>query len=144
MLYACGLNPRNFTVTGAAYLQSEWPHPDNPDLESFPAMIWATNYNCLACNNTYGALPHSASGQQGLATLGPTLSPSSLASTHPSLGGYAFSSDSGIAALTRDIASLNPEAGASTSPMSSHMLKPLFFVDHAPPFSASLPEEKLV
>ncbi|WAQ86554.1 hypothetical protein PtA15_7A280 [Puccinia triticina] len=48
-LYACGLNPRNFTVTGAAYLQSEWPHPDSPDPSTFPAMIWATNYNRLAC-----------------------------------------------------------------------------------------------
>ncbi|KAH9813998.1 family 5 glycoside hydrolase [Melampsora americana] len=48
-LYACGLNPRNFSVTGAAYLQAEWPHPDSPKPETLPSMIWATNYNRLAC-----------------------------------------------------------------------------------------------
>lgn len=48
-LYACGLNPRNFSVTGAAYLQVEWPHPDAPKPETLPSMIWATNYNRLAC-----------------------------------------------------------------------------------------------
>ncbi|EGG12689.1 family 5 glycoside hydrolase [Melampsora larici-populina 98AG31] len=48
-LYACGLNPRHFSVTGAAYLQAEWPHPSSPKPESLPSMIWATNYNRLAC-----------------------------------------------------------------------------------------------
>ncbi|PLW58417.1 hypothetical protein PCANC_00580 [Puccinia coronata f. sp. avenae] len=72
-------------------------------------------------NNTYGASSHSTSGQQGSPTSGTTSSPSFLypsssASTHPSSGGYAFSSapsrrGSGIAALTGDIASSNPEAG---------------------------------
>ncbi|PHH80328.1 hypothetical protein CDD80_1967 [Ophiocordyceps camponoti-rufipedis] len=42
-IYACGLNPRAFAVTGAALVHSMWPDPAN-----FPKMIWSTNYNRLA------------------------------------------------------------------------------------------------
>ncbi|CBQ67652.1 conserved hypothetical protein [Sporisorium reilianum SRZ2] len=46
-LIACGLNPRNFTPTQAAYIQAEWPNPQNPNPAEFPDMLWATNYTRL-------------------------------------------------------------------------------------------------
>lgn len=47
-LIACGMNPRNFTSTQAAYIQAEWPNPQNPNPADFPDMLWATNYTRLA------------------------------------------------------------------------------------------------
>jgi hypothetical protein len=43
-LYACGLNPQSFAATEAALVHNTYPEPDK-----FPKMIWATNYNRLAC-----------------------------------------------------------------------------------------------
>jgi hypothetical protein len=43
-LYACGLNPESFAATEAALAHNTYPEPEN-----FPKMIWATNYNRLAC-----------------------------------------------------------------------------------------------
>ncbi|KAF8323971.1 glycoside hydrolase [Clavulina sp. PMI_390] len=48
-LAACGLEPRNFTKTQATLLHSEWPNPEEPEPAQFPAMIWSTNYDRLAC-----------------------------------------------------------------------------------------------
>lgn len=42
-LYACGLNPRSFAATEAAIVHNTYPEP-----ESFPKMIWSTNYFRLA------------------------------------------------------------------------------------------------
>ncbi|KZZ94414.1 Glycoside hydrolase, superfamily [Moelleriella libera RCEF 2490] len=42
-LYACGLNPQSFAATEAAIVQNTYPEPD-----TFPKMIWSTNYNRLA------------------------------------------------------------------------------------------------
>jgi hypothetical protein len=42
-LYACGLDPKNFSVTEAALVQNTYPEPEN-----FPKMIWATNYQRYA------------------------------------------------------------------------------------------------
>jgi hypothetical protein len=47
-LLAAGMDPRGFTATIAAYLQCEWPSPDQSDPRSFPDMIWATGYQKLA------------------------------------------------------------------------------------------------
>ncbi|ORY09736.1 glycoside hydrolase superfamily [Clohesyomyces aquaticus] len=43
-LYACGLDPKSFSVTEAALVHNTYPEPD-----TFPKMIWATNYTRLAC-----------------------------------------------------------------------------------------------
>ncbi len=42
-LYACGLNPQSFAATEAAVVQNTYPDPD-----TFPKMIWSTNYYRLA------------------------------------------------------------------------------------------------
>ena len=43
-LYAMGLDPKAFHKTQAALVQNTWPDP-----ASFPKMIWATNYQRMAC-----------------------------------------------------------------------------------------------
>ncbi|THV66465.1 glycoside hydrolase [Aureobasidium pullulans] len=43
-IYACGLNPKAFHQTQAAFVQNTWPNPAD-----FPKMVWATNYQRLAC-----------------------------------------------------------------------------------------------
>ena len=43
-LYACGLNPKSFAATEAAFVHNTYPDP-----QSFPKMIWSTNYYRLAC-----------------------------------------------------------------------------------------------
>ncbi|PWZ02774.1 glycoside hydrolase [Testicularia cyperi] len=47
-IIACGMNPRNFTPTQAAFLQCEWPNSQDPHPHDFPDMLWATNYTRLA------------------------------------------------------------------------------------------------
>ncbi|KDN42741.1 glycoside hydrolase family 5 protein [Tilletiaria anomala UBC 951] len=48
VLPACGIDHRNITATQAAFLQCEWPSPEEPDPQNFPKMLWATNYTRLA------------------------------------------------------------------------------------------------
>ncbi|KAK5113490.1 hypothetical protein LTR62_003359 [Meristemomyces frigidus] len=43
-IYACGLDPEKFHVTQAAMVQNTWPEP-----AKYPKMVWATNYQRLAC-----------------------------------------------------------------------------------------------
>ncbi|KAL8776620.1 MAG: hypothetical protein Q9213_008203 [Squamulea squamosa] len=43
-VYACGLNPRAFPATEAAWVHNTYPQP-----AEYPKMIWATNYTRLAC-----------------------------------------------------------------------------------------------
>ena len=43
-IYACGLNPRKFLSTQAAWVQNTYPDPSK-----YPKMIWASNYTRLAC-----------------------------------------------------------------------------------------------
>ncbi|CAL8577857.1 hypothetical protein XPA_003670 [Xanthoria parietina] len=43
-VYACGLNPRAFPATEAAWVHNTYTQP-----AEYPKMIWATNYTRLAC-----------------------------------------------------------------------------------------------
>ena len=47
-LYAAGLNPRAFVSTEAAWVQNTYSNPSQ-----YPKMIWATNYNRLACQTMF-------------------------------------------------------------------------------------------
>lgn len=47
-LYACGLNPQSFAATEAAIVQNTYPDPD-----TFPKMIWSTNYHRLAAGTMF-------------------------------------------------------------------------------------------
>jgi len=47
-IYACGLNPQSFGATEAAIVQNTYPDPD-----TFPKMIWSTNYYRLAAGTIF-------------------------------------------------------------------------------------------
>ena len=47
-IYAMGLNPRAFPATQASLVQNTWPDPT-----TYPKMIWATNYQRLACQTIF-------------------------------------------------------------------------------------------
>ncbi len=47
------MNPRNFTVTNAAFLQNEYPSPVDPKPSTLPHMIWSTNYTHLASQTLF-------------------------------------------------------------------------------------------
>ena len=47
-IYACGLNPQSFAATEAAIVQNTYPDPD-----TFPKMIWSTNYYRLAAGTIF-------------------------------------------------------------------------------------------
>jgi hypothetical protein len=52
-LIACGLDPHHFTATHATLLHSEYPTASDATPESFPAMIWSTNYQRLASQTLF-------------------------------------------------------------------------------------------
>ncbi|KZT57529.1 glycoside hydrolase family 5 protein, partial [Calocera cornea HHB12733] len=52
-LHACALQPRHFTATHATMLHCEHPTPHAPDPQSFPAMIWSTDYQRLAAQHLF-------------------------------------------------------------------------------------------
>ncbi|OCF45059.1 cytoplasmic protein [Kwoniella heveanensis CBS 569] len=52
-IYACGIDPYGLTPTAAAYIHCEWPNAESPKPETFPAMIWGTNYSRLACQTIW-------------------------------------------------------------------------------------------
>ncbi|KZO92417.1 glycoside hydrolase family 5 protein [Calocera viscosa TUFC12733] len=52
-LHACGLQPRHFTATHATLLHCEHPTPKEADPQSFPAMIWSTDYQRLAAQHLF-------------------------------------------------------------------------------------------
>ncbi|KAI6992161.1 glycoside hydrolase family 5 protein [Hortaea werneckii] len=47
-IYACGLDPKEFAVTEASLVQNTWPDPAD-----FPKMVWATNYQRIACQTIF-------------------------------------------------------------------------------------------
>ena len=47
-LYACGLDPKAFAPTQAAFVHNVYPDP-----AKFPKMLWSTNYNRLACQTLF-------------------------------------------------------------------------------------------
>lgn len=43
-IYACGVDPYNVTPTYSALVHSDYPSREQPDPQSFPCMIWSSNY----------------------------------------------------------------------------------------------------
>lgn len=52
-LYACGIDPRHQSVTGATLLHNEWPSASAPKPSSFPGMVWGTNYTHLTSQTIF-------------------------------------------------------------------------------------------
>ncbi|KZV89762.1 glycoside hydrolase [Exidia glandulosa HHB12029] len=52
-IYACGMNPRNFTAGRTHMLHCEWPSPDASEPSAYPAMMWSTNYGRLGSQTLY-------------------------------------------------------------------------------------------
>uniref|UniRef100_A0A2D3VJB4 Related to glycosyl hydrolase n=1 Tax=Ramularia collo-cygni TaxID=112498 RepID=A0A2D3VJB4_9PEZI len=47
-IYACGLDPKNFTANEASLVQNTWSNP-----AEYPKMVWATNYYRLAVQTIF-------------------------------------------------------------------------------------------
>lgn len=52
-IYACGIDPRNMSRTYGALIHAEYPHPDNPKPNTYPGMIWGTNYTRLVSQTIF-------------------------------------------------------------------------------------------